>query len=150
MKTLLGACGAALALSFASISVAADPHFPPWGFDLAGRDTAVTPGNDFYAYANGTYVKKLQIPADRSRFGNFDALQALSEDRLHALLDKAAADSDSTGERGKVGAFYRAFMDEKRVDALGARPLAPELAEIRAADSRSAIAAIMGKGPRSF
>jgi putative endopeptidase len=150
MKTLLGACGAALALSFASISFAGDPHFPPWGFDLAGRDTAVTPGNDFYAYANGTYVKNLQIPPDRSRYGNFDALQALSEERLHTLLDKAAADSDPTAEGAKIGAFYRAFMDEKRVDALGAKPLAPELAEIRAADSRTAIAAIMGRGSRSF
>ena len=150
MKTLLGACGAALALSFASISFAGDPHFPPWGFDLAGRDTSVTPGNDFYSYANGTYVKNLQIPPDRSRFGNFDGLQSLSEDRLHTLLDKAAADSDPTAEAAKVGAFYRAFMDEKRADALGARPLAPEFAEIRAADSRAAIAAIMGRGAKSF
>ncbi|MEJ0066313.1 MAG: M13 family metallopeptidase [Caulobacteraceae bacterium] len=150
MKTLLGACGTALALSFASISFAGDPHYPPWGFDLAGRDTSVTPGNDFYAYANGTYVKNLRIPPDRSRFGNFDALQALSEDRLHTLLDKAAADSDPTSESAKVGAFYRAFMDESRADALGARPLEPELAEIRAADTRAAIAAIMGKGSHSF
>jgi putative endopeptidase len=150
MKTLLGACGAALALSFASISFADDPHFRPWGFDLAGRDTSVTPGADFYGYADGTYVKNLQIPPDRSRFGNFDALQALSEDRLHALFDKASADSDSLGEASQVGAFYRAFMDEKRVDALGAKPLGPELAQIRAADSRSAIAALMGKGSQSF
>ena len=138
MKTLLGACGAALALSFASISFADDPHFPPWGFDLAGRDTAVTPGDDFYAYADGTYVKNLQIPPDRARFGNFDALSALSEDRLHTLLDKASGDSDPMSEPGKVGAFYRAYLDEHRTEALGARPLAPELAQIRAADSRSA------------
>jgi putative endopeptidase len=150
MKTLLGACGAALALSFASISFADDPHFPPWGFDLAGRDTSVTPGNDFYAYADGTYVKNLQIPPDRARFGNFDALQALSEDRLHTLLDRAAADSDLMSETGKVGAFYRAYTDERRAEALGARPLAPELAQIRAAADRSAIAALMGNGAKSF
>jgi putative endopeptidase len=150
MKTLLGACGAALALGFSSISFADDPHFPPWGFDLAGRDTAVTPGNDFYEYADGTFVKNLQIPPDRARFGNFDKLSALSEDRLHALLDKASGDSDLMSEPGKVGAFYRAYLDEKRADALGARPLAPELAQIKAADSRSAIAALMGHGAKSF
>ncbi|HXQ15250.1 MAG TPA: M13-type metalloendopeptidase [Caulobacteraceae bacterium] len=156
MKTLLGACSAALALGLASISFADDPrsspHFGAWGFDLAGRDTSVTPGADFYGYANGTYVRNLQIPPDRARFGNFDALQALSEDRTHTLLEKAASDSpgDPGSEEGKVGAFYRAFMDEQRVNALGARPLAPELAEIRAANSREAIAALMGKGARSF
>ena len=67
MKTLLGASAAALALSFASITFADDPHpthFGAWGFDLAGRDTSVTPGVDFYSYANGTYVKNLQIPPD--------------------------------------------------------------------------------------
>src|SRR5579872_4341272 len=150
MKTLLGACGAALALGFACISFAEQPHFRPWGFDLAGRETTVKPGDDFYAYANGTYVKNLQIPPDRARFGNFDALQALSEDRLHTLLDKAAAESDTMTEAGKVGAFYRAYMDERRTEALGARPLEPELAQIRAADSRPAIAALMGQGAKSF
>jgi putative endopeptidase len=156
MKTLLGACGAALALGLASICFADDPHISPhfgsWGFDLAGRDTSVAPGNNFYDYANGGYVRNLQIPPDRARFGNFDALQALSEDRTHALLDKAAGDSspEPGSEEAKFGAFYRAFMDERRVEALGAKPLAPELAEIRAADSREAIAAIMGKGGRSY
>jgi putative endopeptidase len=156
MKTLLGACGAALALGLASICFADDPHIPAhfgsWGFDLAGRDTSVAPGGDFYGYANGIYVRNLQIPPDRARFGNFDALQALSEDRTHTLLETAAGESggDPGSEEGKVGAFYRAFMDEQRVEALGGRPLAPELAEIRAADSRAAIAAIMGKGSRSF
>ena len=151
MKILIGAVSAALTLSFASISLADDPRFGRWGFDLDGRDTSVAPGADFYAYANGTYLKKLQIPPDRARFGNFDALQALSEDRVHTLLEKAAADSDGlNGDEGKIGAFYRAFMDEHRVNALGAKPLAPELAEIRAADSREAIAALMGKAPRSF
>jgi len=156
MKTLLGAVGAALALGCASLSgadvphLSSSPHFGSWGFDLAGRDTSVAPGADFYAYANGTYVRNLQIPPDRARFGNFDALQALSEDRLHALLETASHQSDGTSDEGKVGAFYRAFLDEQRVDALGAKPLARELAQIRAADSRGALAALMGEGTHSF
>ncbi len=151
MKILFGAVGAVLTLSLASISQADTPRFGRWGFDLAGRDTSVSPGADFYAYADGTYLKKLQIPPDRSRFGNFDALQALSEDRVHTLLEKAARESDDFGgDESKVGAFYRAFLNEQRVDALGARPMAPELAEIRAAGSHEGIAALMGKAPRSF
>ncbi|HVN00606.1 MAG TPA: M13 family metallopeptidase [Caulobacteraceae bacterium] len=149
MKTLLGvaAIGAAAALGLASVTLAAGAHLPPWGFDLAGRDTAVSPGTDFYEYADGTYVKNLTIPADRSRFGSFDALQAAAEDRVHKLLDAVAADKDATGERAKVGAFYRAFMNEGRADQLGARPLAADLARIRAADTKSAIARLMGHAP---
>ena len=152
MKTFLGAAalGAAITLSFASISFADPPFYKPWGFDLAGRDTAIAPGANFYDYANGTYVKNLTIPPDRARFGNFDKLAALSEDRVLAILKQAAAEQDPLSEQGKVGAFYRAFMDEDRVNALGARPLARELAEIRAADTPSAIAALMGRGAHSF
>jgi putative endopeptidase len=157
MKTLLGvlaAAGAAATLGVNAASLAdvsyGKPQTPPWGFDLAGRDTAVAPGADFYAYANGDYVKKLVIPADRSRYGSFDALAALSETRVHDLLEKAAADTSATGERAKVGAFYRAFMEETHVEALGAASLAPELAKIRAADTRSAIARLMGEGAESF
>src|ERR1700679_1623157 len=89
MKTLPGlaalgaaaavALGAGLGLSSTSSAAPASPQIAPWGFDLSGRDTAVAPGTDFYAYADGDYVKKLVIPADRSRYGSFDALQALSE-----------------------------------------------------------------------
>jgi putative endopeptidase len=155
MKTLLGVlatAGAVAALGFAAASYAAPsgPQIKPWGFDLAGRDTAVAPGTDFYSYADGTYVKNLKIPPDRSRYGSFDALAALSEQHVHDLLEKAAADANASGERAKIGAFYRAFMDEKRIDALGAKPLAPELAEIKAADTRAAIARMMGRGSESF
>jgi putative endopeptidase len=157
MKTLLGvaACaGAVAALGFAALTWAADSdapsHMGAWGFDLAGRDTAVAAGADFYGYANGDYVKKLVIPPDRARYGAFDALAALSESRVHAILEKAANNPDAIGEEAKIGAFYRAFMNERRADALGAKPLAPELTEIRAADTRTAIAALMGKGVKSY
>ncbi|HEY3799235.1 MAG TPA: M13 family metallopeptidase [Caulobacteraceae bacterium] len=141
------ACAAALALAQAA---AAAPQIKPWGFGLDGRDTQVSPGADFYQYADGTYVKKLAIPADRSRFGVFDGLAQLSEDRVYAILQKAAADRDPTGEGAKIGAFYRAFMDEDRANALGAKPAADDLAAIRAATSKEDIAAIMGRGVDGF
>jgi putative endopeptidase len=160
MKTLLGlaalgaagavALGAGLGPFSASSAAPASPQIAPWGFDLSGRDTVVAPGTDFYGYADGDYVQKLVIPPDRARYGSFDALQALSETRVHAILEKLAADPDATGEKGKIGAFYRAFMDEGRADALGARPIAPELAAIRAADSREKLAALMGEGAKGF
>ncbi|MGH6972109.1 MAG: peptidase M13, partial [Caulobacteraceae bacterium] len=138
------------ALAAPSAAPAPSPRFPPWGFDLTGRDTAVSPGTNFYDYANGDYVKRLVIPPDRARYGNFDALQELSEDRVHTILETAADDPKADASEAKIGAFYSAFMDEKRADALGAAPLAHDLALIRAARTRPAIAALMGKAPGSL
>ena len=96
-----------------------------WGFDLAGRDTSTMPAKDFFQYANGTYEKTMVIPADRVSYGAFDSLNELSQARLHSLLDKTAANTTATGEQGKVGALYRSFMDETKVNALGAGPTGP-------------------------
>jgi putative endopeptidase len=156
MKTRLIAIAiAAASLGLVSLSraddpAAAGPKYGAWGFDLAGRDTSVTPGNDFFHYADGDYLKTLTIPPDRSRYGMFDALSELSEDRVHDILDKAAADPAATGDEARIGAFYRAYMDEGRANAVGAKPLAPMLAEIRAATTRAQLAALMGRATQTF
>ncbi|MGZ6039427.1 MAG: M13 family metallopeptidase [Phenylobacterium sp.] len=121
-----------------------------WGFDLAGRDTTTTPGQDFFQYANGTYEKGLVIPGDRTSFGAFDALNELSQARLHALLEKTAAESAATGESAQVGALYRSFMDEARVNGLGARPMAADLAAIKAEKTRDDVARGMGRSQKVF
>jgi putative endopeptidase len=126
------------------------PRMGTWGVDLTGRDLSVPPGASFYNYANGTYVKALVIPADRVRFGAFDRIAELSRNRLRAVVEKAAADPAATGDIARVGALYRAFMDEARVESLGARPLAGDLAAIRAEKTRSDIARLMGASHRQF
>ncbi|HTX49493.1 MAG TPA: M13 family metallopeptidase [Caulobacteraceae bacterium] len=133
-----------------SAASAPAPQFGKWGFDLSGRDTSIAPGADFYGYANGDYVKALVIPPDRSRYGSFDYLAALSEDRVHRILETALTDTSGLGDEAKIGAFYHAFMDETRVDALGAAPIAPELAKIRAAKDRRDIARLMGLSNGGF
>ncbi len=126
------------------------PHMGAWGFDLAGRDTSVSPGADFYRYANGHYLDQLVIPADQSRYGTFDALQTLSEVRSRTILERAAANTAATGDEARVGSFYRAFMDEARLERLDAAPLASDLAAVRAATTRSQIAALMGRSNMGF
>ena len=167
MKTawLAAACAAAL-LAAAPAAFAADaattapeatvrdlskaPRMGPWGFDMAGRDTATTPGKSFFEYANGTYMQKLQIPPDRSTFGAFNVLDELSKDRMRAVVDKAAANTTAAGAEAKVGALYRSFMDEAKVEALGAKPLAGDLAKVRAAKSRADVARLMGATAAGF
>lgn len=121
-----------------------------WGFDLAGRDLTVSPGQSFYDYANGAYVKALQIPPDRVRFGAFDVLAELSRNRLRAVIERAAADPAAQGDVARVGGLYRAFMDEARVEQLGATPLAADLALIRRQADRADVARTMGRSHRVF
>ena len=146
LALLAGAAPAALHAE----DVSATSHLGAWGFDLAGRDLSVKPGDDFFHYANGAYLKTLTIPADRSRYGSFDALSELSQSRVRAVLEEAAATPNATGEAAMIGAAYKAFMDEGRLEALDAKPLAPELAAIRAADTREKIAELMGRSSKSF
>ena len=90
MKTFwLAACaasalalGAVPALALAADDISKAPRMGPWGFDAAGQDLAVSPRDDLYLYANGTYLKNLEIPADRSRYGSFDKLNELSVNRM--------------------------------------------------------------------
>jgi putative endopeptidase len=165
MKTAWLAAACAAALFAAAPASAADattvpessvrdlskaPRMGAWGFDLAGRDTASTPGKSLFEYANGTYMQKLQIPADRSTFGAFNVLDELSKDRMRAVVDKAAANTAATGAEAKVGALYRSFMDEAKVEALGAKPLAGDLAKVRAAKTRADVAGLMGATASGF
>ena len=146
-------CAAALSL-FASGAMAADdlasPKYGTWGFDLSGRDLAAKPGDDFFRFADGTGLDKLTIPADRARYGNFDVLAELSQKRVRAVIEGAPANAPLTTDAGKIGAFYRAFMDEKRVESLGVAPLQAELAAVRKATTKREMAALMGRSPKSF
>ena len=134
------------------ISVPPTPHYGTWGFDVAGEDKAVRPGDDFFGYADGTAVKALVIPPDRTSYGAFAMLAELSEARVHAILETAArtAPAAPATSPGKIGAFYRAFMDEARVNALGAKPLTAELDAVRAAPDRAALASLMGRENDGF
>lgn len=117
------------------------PRFGTWGFDLAGRKESVKPGDDFFTYANGTYLEKTVIPPDRARFGNFDSLAILSEVRVRGILDEAV--KNPTADTRKIGQFYSAFMDEATVEKLGATPLSGNLTKIKNAASREELIAIM-------
>jgi len=165
MKSLLLAGCAALALTSVAPAFGADapatdaapsansvvsPHFGTWGYDASGEDPSVAPGTDFFRYANGKWLDRTEIPADRSRFGNFDKLAILSEARTRLIIDAAAAGKINDPDAAKIGAAYRAFMDQARVDALDTKPLGPDLGAIRAETSLSDVASVMGQAQSGF
>ena len=128
------------------------PQFGAWGLDLSAMDKQVLPGNDFNRYASGAWLARTQIPADKPMASLRYLMTDRTEARLHELMDKGAATASQEPRdlEGKVGAFYKAFMDEARVDKLGAEPIAAELAAIRGASGRDDITELMGRNNSDF
>ena len=117
---------------------AAQPQIGAFGFDLAGMDRSVDPGDNFYRFANGEWERVTEIPADRSNYGMFTLLDDLSKQRSRAILEEAAPDS-------RIGAFYASFMDEAAVNAAGLAPIRPLIEEIEGIGSREAWATELGQ-----
>jgi putative endopeptidase len=128
------------------------PSFGSWGFDLTGEDKSVKPGDNFFEFANGTAVKNMVIPPDRTNFGAFIELADLSEQRVHGILDEASAHvaGAPTDSIGKAGAMYKAFMDEAGVEARGAKPLQADLDDIRAVKTPADFATLLGRGQTGY
>ncbi|GEB42423.1 zinc metalloprotease [Gluconobacter sphaericus NBRC 12467] len=123
-----------------------------WGFDEAGMDRAVQPGNNFFEYANGTYLKNLKIPGDMSSYGPFRILYELSLSRQKTILDEAAKKvaQQPTDDMGKIGTYYASFLDQKAVDRLGGKPLAADLETIRNVNDGKSLAAAFGASLKSM
>lgn len=119
------------------------PEIGTYGFDETGMDRSVAPGDDFYAFANGNWVKSTQIPADKSNYGMFTALDDLSKKRTREILDEVKSDPNS-----KVGRAYASYLDEASANAKGLTPIKPWLDEIRSLKSKSGYAALAAKADR--
>jgi putative endopeptidase len=105
----------------------------PPAFDVKNMDTSVKPSDDFFTYANGTWLKNTPIPPEESRWGSFNELIEKNNDALHEVAEKAAKakpDPKLAPEVQKVGDYYSSGMDEKTIDAAKAKPLEEELKRI--------------------
>jgi putative endopeptidase len=144
---LLGSWGKTLAAD-----TAAKPLYGAWGFDADGADFTTKPGDNFFRYANGTWLDKTSIPPDKPAYSLRLAITDLTEKRLREILEGAGTSQSIEPEtlEGKAGAFYHAFMEESLVNQLGAKPIATQLAKIKAARSRSALAGLMGRTVSDF
>jgi putative endopeptidase len=132
-------CSAALAQS------AGKPKFGDFGFDMAGMDAAVAPGDDFYAFANGTWTRTQTIPPDRSNWGTFAILAEQANLRLRKLMEAAAAAPGPAGSPSQqAGDLYAAYMDEAAIEARGLEPARPGLAAIAAIADRRQLAQALG------
>lgn len=102
--------------------------------DKNNIDESVKPGESFFDYGNGNWMKKNPVPADKSRFGAFEVLDKINSERIKEACETAAADTKAKKGTNlqKVGDFYASGMDEKKINELGAKPLAPFFDKVNA------------------
>jgi predicted metalloendopeptidase len=116
------------------------------GVDTTGFDRSVRPQDDFFAFVNGGWLKRTQIPADRTSTGTFLALRDNSQAALRAIIDSVAAGQNAPGTTGqKVGDLYRSFMDTARIEQLGVTPVRADLDRIAAVRSRDQLPELFGQ-----
>jgi putative endopeptidase len=138
--------GAAFVPNMVWASQTGKPLLGTFGFDTAGRDMSVRPGDNFFQHGGGFWMQNNQIPRDRSRWGAFDKLGAKAESDVRAIIDELSAKTSANGTiEQKIGDFYRSYMDTAAIDAAGLAPLKAELDLIAAATTHNDIAAIFGK-----
>jgi putative endopeptidase len=122
----------------------------PRGIDTAAMDRSVKPGDDFFEYANGTWLKNTEIPADRSSYSNGVMVSELTDRRVAELIQEAAKSTAPAGsERRKIGDYYATFMDTTAIDSAGLAPLKPTLDSIAAIRDRAALARFLGSTLRA-
>jgi len=120
------------------------------GIDVSAMDKTVKPGDDFYAYANGSWLKKAVIPADRSQVGGFSLAEQDTYRQLGRLVDDivkgdAAPDSDP----GRIRTYYTAYVDTAAIDAAGLGPARPDMDRFAAITDTKGLSRVLGEQLRA-
>jgi putative endopeptidase len=126
-------------LSFiGAVTTALVAFAPPGGknkkpkyIDKSNMDLSVKPGDNFYLYANGSWIKNNPVPASKTRWGSFDELNEENTKRLKDLLTEAAR-SNGNATLQKIGGFYASGMDSAAIEQLGWQPVKADLQNIDA------------------
>jgi len=145
-RSLIALAGVMASASITVAYGAGKTEYGTWGFETAGMDKGVKPGDDFFMYANGGWYKTAEIPPDRSSTGSFQNLRILSEKRMleiAASLDAKPYDQ-LTDEEKKLRDLYDGFVDQKALDAKGMAPAKHDLDMIAHLKTLNDVAAAMG------
>jgi putative endopeptidase len=120
------------------------------GIAVANMDVSVKPGDDFYQYANGGWMKRTEIPPDRGRVGVFSRLADLSNQRTVGLIEEAAKANAPAGSNARrIAGLYNSYMDQAAIEAKGLAPLRPQLDAIAAIHDKRELARALGESLRA-
>ena len=120
------------------------------GIAVANMDRSVKPGDNFYLYCNGEWIKRTEIPPDRAGIGVFTTLADLSDKRTAALIEEAAKSGGAAGSSArKIADLYNSYLDEAAIEAKGLAPLEPHLKAIAAINNKKELAVALGESLRA-
>jgi putative endopeptidase len=119
------------------------------GIALENMDTNVRPGDDFFAYVNGTWIAETEIPADKATYGGFGILADEAEEDVKAIIEQSASGDFAKGtDEQKVGDLYKSYLDMEVRNSKGLAPLEPELERIAAIQDHEALAVYFASAGR--
>ena len=139
-------------ITFGLLAAAAQdaPKPETHGINVANMDRSVKPGDNFHLYCNGDWIKRTEIPPDRSRLSVFATLTDVSDKRTAALVEEAAKSGGAAGSSArKIADLYNSYMDEAAIEAKGLAPLQPHLKAVAAISTKRELAAALGETQRA-
>ena len=121
------------ALGILASGYTASAQSPAKFIDPANMDLSVKPGDDFYTYASGTWIKNNPVPAKETRWGSFNELRDFNINAVKGLVEDAVADKSAPigSVKKRVGDFFAAAMDSTAIEKLGYSPIKADLAKIK-------------------
>src|SRR6476659_4274639 len=112
-------------------------------------DSTVSPGDNFFQYVNGAWLKATEIPPDRSSMSDGVALSEQADRRTREIIEETARDKKATADAKKIADYFNSFMDETAIEKAGLAPLQPQLREIAAIKDRKALSRVLGSQLRA-
>lgn len=113
---------------------------PISGVELEGMDKSIPPQQDFFQFANGTWLASTPIPDDKSTWGSFAVLREEALHHLKAIVTQLPEPASASASEKTLAYFYQSFMDEQRIEELGIKPLQSKLAAIDALNNHADLA----------
>jgi predicted metalloendopeptidase len=138
----------AAALAWLSVSPSAAQTHDPKSRLESTVDSSIKPGDDFFAYANGAWLKATTLPAGTARWGARDELEGLARHRITELLDAAGTAPAGSAAR-KVADFRAAYMNEAAIEAKGLASLKPLINQIANVSDKAQLTRLLGRGMRA-
>ncbi|MCS5735330.1 M13 family metallopeptidase [Herbiconiux daphne] len=114
------------------------------GIDTTELDPDIRAQDDLFRHVNGKWIARTEIPEDKARYGSFYVLAEEAEKAVRDIIQESQNAPEGTEAR-KFGDLYASFIDEERIEALGARPIAPQLALVDAIDDLRSLATTLGR-----